>query len=74
VSLVGGLVLAGADIGDDSATGDVQRREQVDGAVVLIVMRRSLRCAGQQAADDLGLNPGGALVRALTVVAIFFRS
>ena len=41
------LVVAGADIGDDGAAGDVQRREQVDRAVTLIVVRGSLRGAGQ---------------------------
>jgi hypothetical protein len=41
------LVVAGANIGDDRAVGDVERGEQVNGAVALIVMRRSLGRGGQ---------------------------
>ena len=52
------LVMAGPHIGDDGAASDIERREQINGAVALIVVRGSLRCGGQH-----GQCGGGAVQR-----------
>src|SRR5215213_8386191 len=52
------LVMAGANIGDDGAPSDIERGEQVDGPVALVVMAGPLRGGGQH-----GQRGGGAVQR-----------